>query len=82
MSTTSAQLAALIAELHEVNVELAEAARPLDRLPDLNQAQRDGIAARIRAGLGRWESITRRIDQALGGSGKCSGEKASAENVT
>ena len=36
MRVTSAQLAELIAELHEVNEELAEAARPLDRLPDLD----------------------------------------------
>ena len=81
MSITSAQLGALIAELHELNAELADAARPLDRLPDLNDAERDGVAARLRSGLARWENVTRRIDEVLGGSGKGGGEKRRAENV-
>ena len=82
MSITSAQLGALIAELHELNEELADASRPLDRLPDLNDEQRDGVAARLRSGLARWESVTRRIDEVLRGSGKGDGQKAPAENVT
>ena len=82
MSITSAQLGKLIAELHDVNVELADAARPLDRLPDLNDKQRDGVAARIRSGLTRWESVTRRIDEVLDGSGNGGGENTPAENVT
>ena len=82
MNITSAQLGELIAELHELNEELAEAARPLDRLPDLNDEQRDGVAARIRSGLARWESVTRRIDEVLGGSSKGGGDNASVENVT
>jgi hypothetical protein len=76
MSITSTQLGALLAELHEVNAELADAARPLERLPDLNDDQRDGVAARLRAGLARWERLTRRIDEVLGGAGKGGGEKA------
>jgi hypothetical protein len=82
MRITSQQLGELIAELHDVNVELADAARPLDRLPNLNDEQRDGVAARIRSGLARWENVTRRIDEALSGSGNGDGEKAAAENVT
>jgi hypothetical protein len=76
MRITSEQLGELIAELHDVNVELADAARPLDRLPDLNDEQRAGVAARIRSGLARWESVTRRIEDVLGASGKGGGEKA------
>ena len=76
MSVRSEQLGVLLAELHAVNVELADAARPLDRLPDLTDKQRDDVAARIRSGLARWESVTRRIDEVLGGSGKGDGEKA------
>ena len=82
MKVTSEQLGQLIAELHDVNVELADAARPLDRLSDLNDEQRDGVAARLRSGLVRWENVTRRIDEALNGSGKGGGENAAAENVT
>ena len=81
MRITSEQLGQLIAELHDVNVALTDAARPLDWLPDLNDAERDGVAARIRSGLARWESVSRRIDEVLGGSGKGGGEKAPAENA-
>ena len=76
MRVTSKQLGELIAELHDVNAELADAARPLDRLPNLNDKQRDGVAARIRSGLARWENVTRRIDEALNGSGTCGGANA------
>ena len=76
MSVRSEQLGDLLAELHDVNVELVDAARPLDRLPDLTDKQRDDVAARIRSGLARWESVTRRIDEVLGGSDKGDGEKA------
>jgi hypothetical protein len=81
MRITSQQLGELIAELHAVNVELADAARPLDRLPDLNDEQRDGVAARIRSGLARWESVTRRIEEVLGASGKGGGEHVPTENL-
>ena len=81
MRSKSEQLGELIAELHDVNVELADAARPLDRLSDLNDEQRDGVAARIRSGLARWESVTRRIDEVLDGSGKGGGANTPAENV-
>ena len=81
MRITSAQLGELIAELHEVNAELADAARPLE-LGDLNDAQRQAVGANLRAGLARWENITQRIAKALNGSSNGGGESAPAENVT
>ena len=68
MSVTSAKLGELIAELHEVNTELAEAARPLKRSADLNDDQRQAIGSNLRAGLARWENITQRISKVLNGS--------------
>jgi ABC-type transporter Mla MlaB component len=55
----------LRAELHEVNEELARAARPLDRISDLNEQQRQHVADQLRAGLARWESVTQRISKVL-----------------
>ena len=75
MRVTSKQLGELIAELHEVNAELADAARPLE-LGDLNDAQRQAIGANLRAGLARWESITQRIEKALYASSNGDGETA------
>jgi len=56
----------LQAELHEVNCELATAARPLDRISELNEQQRQHVGDQLRAGLARWESVTQRIAQELG----------------
>jgi anti-anti-sigma regulatory factor len=56
----------LQAELHEVNEELAKAARPLNRISDLNEEQRQNVAKQLRAGLARWDSLTQRIAQVLG----------------
>ena len=61
-----AHLQRLEAELHAVNEELAQAARPLERLSDLNEAQREQVANKIRAGLARWELVTQQISQAMG----------------
>jgi hypothetical protein len=74
MNITSAQLGELIAQLHQVNEELARAARPLERLEDLNDDQRQTIGANLRAGLARWENITQRIGEALDGSSNGGGE--------
>ena len=82
MTITSAQLAELIAELHEVNEELAAAARPLGQLKELNDTQKRAIGANLRSGLARWEIVTRRIDQLLSGAVTGGGETAPAENVT
>jgi hypothetical protein len=67
------ELGRLQAELHEVNEHLAQAARPLDRLAELNEEQRREVAAKIRAGLARWESVTQRISQVMG-SGSANGQ--------
>jgi hypothetical protein len=65
------QLQDLEAELHEVNEALAHAARPLDHLSDMDEAQRQQLAAQLRAVLARWEAVTQRISHALraGGDG-------------
>jgi hypothetical protein len=65
MNLTSRQLQELIAELHEVNDQLAAAARPLDDLPDLSEAERDVVGGRLRACLARWQGTTERIRKAL-----------------
>ncbi len=62
------QLRRLQAELHAVNEELAQAARPLERLADMNIEQRNKVADQIRAKLVRWESVTREIQQVMGTS--------------
>ena len=61
MKSRSAQLAELIDELHEVNQRLVEAARPLQRLPELDLDDRQFLGDQIRAGLARWESVRQRI---------------------
>ena len=65
MSTDLKKLCTLEAQLHEVNDELRRAAQPLDELDDLNEEQRDQLAAGIRAGLARWETVTQQIAQML-----------------
>ena len=47
MNSHSAQVGELIDELHEVNEQLAEAARPLQWLSDLDFDKRQEIAAKI-----------------------------------
>jgi hypothetical protein len=66
MSDQLIQLQRLQAELHEVNQELAHAARPLHWLDELNEQQRQELADKIRAGLARWESVTQQISQVFG----------------
>ena len=62
---TSPQLTELIDELHQVNESLIEAARPLSRLSELNGHERQHSADELRAGLARWEKVTRRSDEVL-----------------
>jgi transposase len=69
MSERLTQLRTLHAQLHEVNEELSRAARPLERLAELNGEQRQHVAARLRAGLARWDAVTREISQVLGTDG-------------
>jgi hypothetical protein len=66
MNITSTQLQEPIDELRRFNEELADAARPLKRLPDLNEEHRDQIGKRLRAGLARWNDVTSRIQRLLG----------------
>ena len=72
-----ADLQRLQAELGVVNEELVQAARPLDRLDEMNDQQRHQLADQIRAKLARWESVTQRINQVLG----INGEKATTKAV-
>ena len=65
MATQSEELAELIKELHEINQDFAEAAKPLERLADLNEEARDQLAEQLRARMARWEGITRKIHDLL-----------------
>ena len=66
MSEQLKQLQDLEAQLHEVNQELDRAARPLDRMTELNIEQRQKLGAQLRAVQARWESVTEQISQVLG----------------
>jgi hypothetical protein len=65
MSEQLTQLRRLADELHEINQELSRAARPLEGRPELDDRQKQDIGARLRAGLARWEDVTRQISRAL-----------------
>lgn len=65
MSKDLKKLVALQAQLHDVNEELKQAARPLDQLDDLKQDERDQVGVEIRAGLARWDTVTQQIAQML-----------------
>jgi hypothetical protein len=69
MSEQLEQLVRLQAELHEINEELSEAARPLERLSELNEEQRKQLSDELRSRLGRWEMVTQQISQVLGANG-------------
>jgi hypothetical protein len=69
MSEQLNQLQDLEAQLREVNQEFARAARPLDRMTDLNNEQRQKIGAQLRVVLARWESVTQQISEVLGTGG-------------
>jgi ABC-type transporter Mla MlaB component len=62
------ELQRLQAELHEVNEKLVQAARPLERLPQMSVEQRQKVADQIREKLARWESVTREIQHVMGTS--------------
>ncbi len=76
MSEQLKQLQELAAQLHEVNQQLAEAARPLERLSEMNFEQRKHLGSEIRAALARWESVTQKINEVLGQSGGRAGEQS------
>ena len=65
MSEQLKQLQDLQAQLHEVNLEFARAAQPLDRLSEMNGKQREQLAGQLRAVWARWEAVTQEISQVL-----------------
>jgi predicted nuclease with TOPRIM domain len=70
------ELQRLQAELHEVNQELARAARPLERLAEMSLQQRQKLADEIRSKLSRWDSVTQQIQQVME-AGPANGENES-----
>ena len=72
MSNTTA-LADLIDRLHEANRQLAEAARPLEHLSELNEEQQKQLGDQLRAGLAHWELVTHEINRLLGSAAPTSG---------
>jgi predicted nuclease with TOPRIM domain len=66
MNEQLTQLVRLQAELHEVNEEFAKAARPLKRLSEMNEEQRQKVADELRARQARWESVTQEISRVMG----------------
>ena len=80
MSEQLAQLQRLQAELHEVNQELAEAARPLLDWPEeLDPQQRHEVAEELRVRLGRWDLVTQQISRVIR-SGSASGQGTPSRN--
>ena len=73
MNPQLTKLQELTAELHEVNQECARAAVPLERLEEMNEAQKRQLAAEIRAALARWETVAREISQVLQSDGASGG---------
>jgi hypothetical protein len=59
------QLEDLHAQLHEINLEFAQAALPLAGASDMTDAQRQRIGSHLRAAQARWEAVTRQISQLL-----------------
>jgi hypothetical protein len=59
------QLEELHAQLHEVNLEFAQAALPLAGASDMTDEQRRQIGSRLRAAQARWEAVARQISQVL-----------------
>src|SRR5262249_15886108 len=59
------QLTELVQKLAEANQECAIAGRPLDNLAQLDLAQRQDVAQRIRAAEREWETVAQLVDQVL-----------------
>ena len=62
---TQEQIALLLPRLDRANKALAEAARPLASIPDLDFDHRHQLARRIRAANQEWEDVTKLIREAL-----------------
>lgn len=65
MERPPTELEKLVAELHEVNLDFADAARPLQSLDELSLEEREHLGDRLRARLARWESIRQKISKCL-----------------
>ena len=65
MSEQLTRLRELEVELREANRDFELVARPLARLSEMNGAQRQQLADRLRAVQARWEAVTRQISQVL-----------------
>jgi hypothetical protein len=63
MSPQLTKLHQLTDELHEVNKQLSEAARPLKR--SLDDKEKDAVRAQLLEGLARWDSVTAQIRRAF-----------------
>jgi hypothetical protein len=63
MNPPLTKLQDLTAELHEVNRQLSEAARPLQR--SLDDKEKDAVRAALLANLARWKSISDQITRTL-----------------
>jgi hypothetical protein len=61
MNAHLTKLQELTAELHEVNRQFAEAARPLEHV--LNEEEKDAVRARLLENLARWEGISEQIQR-------------------
>ena len=65
MSEQLKRLRELEGELREVTRDFELVARPLVRLSEMNDAQRQQLADRLRVVQARWEAVTRQISQVL-----------------
>jgi hypothetical protein len=63
MNAQLTKLQELTAELHEVNQQFSEAARPLEHV--LNEREKDAVRAQLLAGLARWENVSEQIRRVL-----------------
>jgi hypothetical protein len=63
MNAQLTRLQELTAELHDVNRQFSEAARPLEHV--LNEREKDAVRAQLLAGLARWENVSEQIRRAL-----------------
>jgi predicted nucleic acid-binding Zn-ribbon protein len=59
MNPQLTKLQELTAELHEVNRQFSEAARPLEHV--LNEEEKDTVRAQLLESLARWESVSAQI---------------------
>ena len=67
MSEQLTQLNRLQIDLHAINEELAQVAKPLSHVSELSLEERKQVADKIRAGLERWESIRDEISRVMSG---------------